>query len=85
MGLLVADDVEIRAWDSSAEVRYLVLPERPAGPESLSEEALAALAQLEWRADIGDAHREAELALLLGVESVRRSELVEDVGRGAVR
>ena len=43
MGLSLGDDVEIRVWDSSSEVRYLVLPERPAGTESLSEEELAAL------------------------------------------
>jgi len=36
-------DVEVRVWDSTAELRYLVLPERPAGAESLSEEQLAAL------------------------------------------
>jgi nitrile hydratase len=35
--------VEIRIWDSSAELRYLVLPERPAGTERLSEAELAAL------------------------------------------
>ncbi len=35
--------VEVRVWDSSAEVRYLVLPERPAGSDGLSEEQLAAL------------------------------------------
>ena len=35
------DDVEIRVWDSSAEVRYLVLPMRPAGTDDLSEEQLA--------------------------------------------
>lgn len=39
----LADDVEIRVWDSTAEVRYLVIPQRPAGTEHLSEEALAAL------------------------------------------
>ena len=43
MGTSLADDVEIRVWDSSAEVRYLVLPERPAGTEGLSEDELAAL------------------------------------------
>jgi nitrile hydratase len=43
MGLELGPDVEVRVWDSSAEVRYLVLPERPAGTEALSEEALAAL------------------------------------------
>ncbi len=43
MGLALAPDVEIRVWDSSAEVRYLVLPERPAGTEGWSEERLAGL------------------------------------------
>jgi nitrile hydratase len=42
-GLEVPEDVEVRVWDSTAELRYLVLPERPAGSESLSEEQLAAL------------------------------------------
>src|SRR6058998_319313 len=42
-GLDLPEDVEVRVWDSTAEVRYLVLPERPAGTERLSEEALAAL------------------------------------------
>jgi nitrile hydratase len=40
-GLELPADVEIRVWDSTAELRYLVLPERPAGTESLSEEELA--------------------------------------------
>jgi nitrile hydratase len=43
MGLELAEDVEIRVWDSSAEIRYFVLPERPAGTETLDEGALAAL------------------------------------------
>lgn len=42
MGLALDDDVEIRVWDSSAEVRYLVLPERPAATANLDEAALAA-------------------------------------------
>jgi nitrile hydratase len=42
-GLTLDPDVEIRVWDSSAEVRYLVLPERPAGTDGLSEGELAAL------------------------------------------
>jgi nitrile hydratase subunit alpha len=41
MGTVIPDDVEIRVWDSSAEVRYLVLPERPAGTEQLGEGELA--------------------------------------------
>src|SRR5688500_11682636 len=43
MGCDVPDEVELRVWDSSAEVRYLVLPERPADTEDLDEEQLAAL------------------------------------------
>jgi nitrile hydratase len=43
MGLDLADDVEIIVHDSSAEVRWLVLPERPAGTEQLSEEELVPL------------------------------------------
>jgi nitrile hydratase subunit alpha len=43
MGLDLAGDVEIRVWDSSSEVRFLVLPQRPSGTESLSEEQLAQL------------------------------------------
>jgi nitrile hydratase len=42
-GLEIPEDVEVRVWDSTAELRYLVLPERPAGTEALSEDALAAL------------------------------------------
>jgi nitrile hydratase len=43
MGTPLPDDVEIRVWDSSAEVRYLVLPMRPTGTEAMDEEELAAL------------------------------------------
>ncbi len=43
MGLDLADDVEINVWDSSAEVRYLVIPERPDGTDSLSEDELLEL------------------------------------------
>jgi len=42
-GVDLADEVEVRVWDSTAEIRYLVLPERPAGTEHLSEGELAAL------------------------------------------
>jgi nitrile hydratase subunit alpha len=42
-GTELADDVEVRVWDSTADLRYLVLPERPKGTEHLSEEELAAL------------------------------------------
>ena len=42
-GVEVPEDVEVRVWDSNAELRYMVLPERPAGTEGLSEDELAAL------------------------------------------
>jgi nitrile hydratase subunit alpha len=42
-GTELAEDAEVRVWDSTAEVRYIVLPERPAGSEKLNEEELAAL------------------------------------------
>src|SRR5437899_10255503 len=42
-GLELAPEVEIRVWDSTAEVRYLVLPERPAGTEAWGEEELATI------------------------------------------
>ena len=42
-GVDLPDDVEARVWDSTAELRYLVLPERPPGTEGLTEEELAAL------------------------------------------
>ena len=42
-GLELDDSIEVRVWDSSAEIRYLVLPERPQGTEGFSEEELAAL------------------------------------------
>jgi nitrile hydratase len=42
-GVRLPDDREIRVWDSTAEIRYLVLPQRPAGTEHLGEEQLAAL------------------------------------------
>jgi nitrile hydratase subunit alpha len=42
-GVNIDADVEVRVWDSTAEIRYLVLPERPAGSERLTEAALAAL------------------------------------------
>ena len=42
-GVEIDPDVKIRVWDSSSEVRYLVLPQRPDGTDDLSEDELAAL------------------------------------------
>lgn len=42
-GVEIGDEVEVRTWDSTAELRYLVLPQRPPGTENLDEEGLAAL------------------------------------------
>ena len=42
-GVTLPSDQKVRVWESTAEVRYLVVPQRPAGTESLSEEQLAAL------------------------------------------
>lgn len=42
-GLELAGDVEVHVWDSTAEVRYLVVPERPAGSQGMSEDQLAEL------------------------------------------
>ncbi len=42
-GVDLPDSVAVRVWDSSAEIRYMVLPERPTGTEHMSEEELAKL------------------------------------------
>ncbi len=43
LGLALDDNVKIQVWDSVSEIRYLVLPERPAGTEAMTEEKLAAI------------------------------------------
>jgi nitrile hydratase len=42
-GTELPEDIEVRVWDSTAEVRYLVIPERPAGTEAMSSDELAGL------------------------------------------
>jgi nitrile hydratase len=42
-GLELGDDVEVRVWDSSADMRYIVVPQRPAGTEHMTEDELAAI------------------------------------------
>jgi len=43
LGVSVPESREVRVWDSTAEIRYMVLPERPKGSEKMSEDELAAL------------------------------------------
>ncbi|MBC3194738.1 nitrile hydratase subunit alpha [Pseudonocardia sp. C8] len=42
-GLKIVDDVEVKVWDSSSEIRYIVIPERPAGTDGWTEEQLIRL------------------------------------------
>ena len=42
-GLDVEESIDLRVWDSNAEIRYMVLPERPSGTEGMSEDELAEL------------------------------------------
>lgn len=56
MGLELADDIEIRVWDSSAEVRYMVLPERPTGSEDMDEAELANLVQRDSMIGVARVH-----------------------------
>jgi len=52
-GLDLPPETEVRVWDSTAELRYLVLPERPAGSENLSEEQLAGLVTRDSMVGVG--------------------------------
>jgi len=54
-GVDVGDDVEVRVWDSTAEVRYLVLPERPPGTEGMNEDELAELVTRDAMIGVGQA------------------------------
>ena len=60
-GVILPADTEIRVWDSSAEVRYLVIPERPAGTDGLDEEALSALVTRDSMIGTGLARTPAEV------------------------
>jgi nitrile hydratase subunit alpha len=52
-GVELPEDAEIRVWDSTAELRYMVLPERPAGTEKMTEEALAELVTRDSMVGVG--------------------------------
>jgi len=59
-GLELPESVEIRVWDSSAEIRYMVLPERPAATEEMTEAELASLATRDSLIGVGLATRQSE-------------------------
>ena len=61
-GLELGGNVEIRVWDSTAEVRYLVVPERPAGTDGWAEEELARLVTRDSMVGTGRALEPSELA-----------------------
>ena len=52
-GIELTEDVEVRVWDSTADLRYLVLPERPAGTENLTEEQLIDLVSRDSMIGVG--------------------------------
>ena len=61
-GLELNESVEVRVFDSTADVRYMVLPERPAGTEDLSEEQLAALVNRDSMIGVAKANTPATVA-----------------------
>jgi nitrile hydratase len=58
-GLELPEDVAVRVWDSTSEVRYLVLPERPPGTEGMTEDELAALVTRDSMIGVGKAESPA--------------------------
>ncbi len=60
-GVTLPTDTEIRVWDSTAEIRYLVIPERPAGTDRLDEEALSTLVTRDSMIGMGLARSPAEI------------------------
>ncbi|MCC7271095.1 MAG: nitrile hydratase subunit alpha [Alphaproteobacteria bacterium] len=59
-GTAVTEDVEVRVWDSTAELRYLVLPQRPPGTEGMDEAALARLVTRDSMIGVGEPLRPGE-------------------------
>jgi nitrile hydratase subunit alpha len=57
LGLDLPESVEIRVWDSSAEIRYMVLPQRPAGTADITEEELATLVTRDCLIGVGQVER----------------------------
>jgi nitrile hydratase len=61
-GVELDDGVEIKVWDSTAEIRYLVLPQRPQGSENLGEEALADLVTRDAMIGVGLAMKPGDVS-----------------------
>ena len=61
-GLEVDESKEIRVWDSTASLRYMVLPERPAGTGDLPEQRLAELVTRDSMIGVGLARSRSEIA-----------------------
>ena len=61
-GVELADDVEVRVWDSTAEVRYLVIPQRPAGTDGWTEKQLAELVTRDSMIGVDRPHDPLDLA-----------------------
>ena len=59
-GLELEDETEVRVWDSTSEVRYLVLPQRPEGTEGMSEDELASLVSRDARVGTARVRASAE-------------------------
>ena len=68
-GVELPEEVEVRVWDSTSEMRFLVLPQRPAGTEGLGEDELAALVTRDSMIGVGLA--------LTPQESRRKTEAAE--------
>ena len=60
-GVAVPEDREVRVWDSTAELRYLVLPQRPPGTEGLGEDALAELVTRDSMIGVGQPQQPAKV------------------------
>ena len=60
-GLALDESKDVRVWDSSAEIRYFVLPERPEGTEGMSEEELASLVTRDSMIGVGEPRTPEEI------------------------
>ena len=76
--LTLPDDVEVRVWDSSAEIRYLVIPERPEGTENLNESELAEIIERDSMIGV------TKVSAAMKEERKAKSEIAEMSGSAAL-